>query len=108
MPLFYAACDLVIARAGGSVAEVTATATPAVLVPGGFGSGGHQQANAAALEAAGAAVAVRESRLGDLPQVVERLVADPTLRTGMAEAAQRIARPEAAAHIAATLRAHHG
>ncbi len=108
MPVFYAACDLVIARAGGSVAEVTATATPAVLVPGGFGSGGHQQANAAALERAGAAVSLPESRIADLAEVVERLVAEPALRTGMAAAARRIAKPQAAADIAAALLSHHG
>ena len=36
MELFYAASDLVVARAGGAVAELTATATPSVLVPGEF------------------------------------------------------------------------
>jgi UDP-N-acetylglucosamine--N-acetylmuramyl-(pentapeptide) pyrophosphoryl-undecaprenol N-acetylglucosamine transferase len=67
MELFYAACDLVIARAGGAVAELTATATPAILVPGGFGSGHHQAANAGALAGVGAAEVVAESEIGRLP-----------------------------------------
>ena len=47
MELFYAASDLVLARAGGGVAELTVTATPSILIPGVFGSSGHQAANAA-------------------------------------------------------------
>ena len=55
MELFYAASDLVLARAGGGVAELTVTATPSILIPGVFGSSGHQAANAAFLKEAGAA-----------------------------------------------------
>lgn len=100
MDSFYAACDLVIARAGGSVAELTATATPGVLVPGGFGSGGHQRANAAYLASAGAAEVVAEDQLDRLPAVVAALLADPERRAEMARAGRRIARPQAATAIA--------
>ncbi len=103
MDSFYAACDLVIARAGGSVAELTATATPAVLIPGGFGSGGHQAANAAALEAAGAAVVVAEDRLDSLRDVVVDLAGDADRRARMAAAARDLARPQAATDIARAL-----
>lgn len=100
MEAFFAACDLVVARAGGSVAELTATATPAVLVPGGFGSGRHQDLNAAALRDAGAAVVVAEDRIGELPAVVKSLIGDPQARRRMAEAATKIAKPDAAMVIA--------
>ena len=103
MESFYAACDLVIARAGGSVSELTATATPAVLVPGGFGSGGHQLANATVLERAGAAIVVSEGRLGQLRQIVGELAGDPARRRAMAEAASELARPDAATVIARSL-----
>jgi UDP-N-acetylglucosamine--N-acetylmuramyl-(pentapeptide) pyrophosphoryl-undecaprenol N-acetylglucosamine transferase len=103
MDEFYAACDLVVARAGGSVAELTATATPAVLVPGGFGSTGHQAANAAALARVGAAIVVAEDRLSSLGGVVAGLVADPGQRERMAEATTALARPQAARTIAAAL-----
>ncbi len=63
MDLFYAVADLVVARSGGAVAELTATATPSVLVPGKFGSGGHQMGNAMALSRAGAAVVLGEEEI---------------------------------------------
>lgn len=103
MDLFFAACDMVVARAGGSVAELTATATPAILVPGGFGSGGHQQANAATLEEAGCAVVVEESELARLREVVERLAGDEERRSEMSHAAAHLARPAAAQTIARSL-----
>ena len=76
MQYVLAASDLVVARAGGSVAELTATATPAVLVPGGFGSSGHQAANAAVLAGAGSARVVSEEQIGELAKVIEELILD--------------------------------
>ncbi|NIP94497.1 MAG: UDP-N-acetylglucosamine--N-acetylmuramyl-(pentapeptide) pyrophosphoryl-undecaprenol N-acetylglucosamine transferase, partial [Akkermansiaceae bacterium] len=100
MESFYAACDLVIARAGGAVAELTATGTPAILVPGSFGSGGHQEGNARFLAAAGAAEVIQEDRLAGLGGVVQRLVGAPELTTAMAEATRDISKPDAARTIA--------
>ncbi len=42
----YGAADVVLARAGGSVWELAAAALPAVLVPGEFATGQHQEKNA--------------------------------------------------------------
>lgn len=103
MELFFAAADLVVARAGGGVAEVTATGSPAILIPGGFGSGGHQEANAAAVAGAGAAVVLAQSELDRLPEVVAGLVADPERRKAMAAAARAYAHPDAARTIATRL-----
>lgn len=103
MDLFFGACDLVIARSGGAVAEITATATPSVLVPGRFGSGGHQEGNARALERAGAAMVVTEERLDRLPEVVDGLLSDEARRETMASSSREIAKPEAALTIAATM-----
>jgi UDP-N-acetylglucosamine--N-acetylmuramyl-(pentapeptide) pyrophosphoryl-undecaprenol N-acetylglucosamine transferase len=99
MEFFYAASHLVIARAGGAVAELTATATPAILVPGKFGSSGHQEGNARFLSLAGAAVRVDEDELDTLGRVVTDLLEEGRLQA-MAEAARRIARPGAAHDIA--------
>lgn len=107
MQYFYAACDIVISRSGGAVAELAATGTPAVLVPGGFG-GGHQDANARRFEEVGAAVRLPEDRLGDLAGTLEPLVVDTQLRHSMAVAARSLAHPEAAVHIAAALEKAHG
>jgi UDP-N-acetylglucosamine--N-acetylmuramyl-(pentapeptide) pyrophosphoryl-undecaprenol N-acetylglucosamine transferase len=107
MQIFYAACDLVIARAGGAVAEIAVTGTPAVLVPGSFG-GGHQIANAARFETAGAAVVIDEDRLPALDQVLLPLVGDPRLRLRMAENLKQLAHPDAAVALATELQQAHG
>ncbi len=108
MDLFFAACDLVVSRAGGAVAELTATGTPSILVPGGFGSAGHQAANAAALEEAGAAAVLAETDLGRLGEVVAGLLADPAAVSQMRVAAAGIARPDAATVVASAMIDAHG
>jgi UDP-N-acetylglucosamine--N-acetylmuramyl-(pentapeptide) pyrophosphoryl-undecaprenol N-acetylglucosamine transferase len=108
MKWFYAAADLVVSRAGGAVAELTATSTPSILVPGGFGSAGHQQANAVAMAASGSAVVLEEAELDGLPEMVSRLVGDRPALAAMATATRRLAKPEAAAEIAQRLVAAHG
>lgn len=108
MEFFYAVSDVVVARAGGAVAELLVTGTPALLVPGRFGSGRHQRANASFLEEAGAAVTVEEDRLDRLGGVLAELVFDEGRRTRMAAAARRLARPDAARSIAGVLEALHG
>jgi UDP-N-acetylglucosamine--N-acetylmuramyl-(pentapeptide) pyrophosphoryl-undecaprenol N-acetylglucosamine transferase len=100
MDLFFAASDLVIARASGSIAEMLATATPSILVPGGFGSSGHQAANAEFAARTGAARVLPEAQLGTLGAVVEALVGEPGRLAAMAAAARSHARPDAAETIA--------
>ena len=107
MQYFFAACDIVVARAGGAVAEIAVTGTPAVLVPGRFG-GGHQKANAARFENAGAAVVVAEDRLGELARILQPLVEDPQLRLRMAEGLKELAHPQAATGLARDLQHAHG
>jgi UDP-N-acetylglucosamine--N-acetylmuramyl-(pentapeptide) pyrophosphoryl-undecaprenol N-acetylglucosamine transferase len=107
MDHFYAACDIVVARAGGAVAELTATATPAILVPGGFGSGEHQTANADALVAAGAAVVVAEDDIARLPLVVTELLSQRDRLHDMAIASSKLARPDAADAVADAMRQAH-
>ena len=108
MEWFYAASDLVVARAGGAVAELTATATPSVLIPGGFGSGGHQAANARVLAAAGAALVIDERHMDALPGLVTDLLEDRPRLKQMADAARTLARPDAASEIARHLMSAHG
>ena len=52
--LALAACDVAVARAGGSVAELLARGVPSVLVPWPAAAGDHQTSNARAVAAAGA------------------------------------------------------
>ncbi|MDH3463775.1 MAG: UDP-N-acetylglucosamine--N-acetylmuramyl-(pentapeptide) pyrophosphoryl-undecaprenol N-acetylglucosamine transferase [Acidimicrobiia bacterium] len=100
MDLFFAAADLVLARAGGAVAEITATGTPSILVPGDFGSAGHQSANAAYLASSGAAVVLAQQALVDLPAVTAGLIGNQTQLSTMSEASAALARPDAAKTIA--------
>jgi UDP-N-acetylglucosamine--N-acetylmuramyl-(pentapeptide) pyrophosphoryl-undecaprenol N-acetylglucosamine transferase len=103
MDLFYAACDLVVARSGGGVAELTATGTPAILVPGEFGSSGHQHANARFVVDAGAARLVSQDQIGDLAAEVRETLLDPSALKAMRFAAKRIAKPGAATTIASAM-----
>jgi len=100
MEMFYAVSDLVVARAGGGVAELTVTETPSILIPGEFGSSGHQAANASFLEEAGAAVVLTEDRIGDLPRLVEEILFDGAKLETMRAGARKMAKPEAALTIA--------
>jgi UDP-N-acetylglucosamine--N-acetylmuramyl-(pentapeptide) pyrophosphoryl-undecaprenol N-acetylglucosamine transferase len=105
MDLFYSACDLVVARSGGGVAEFAAMGLPSVLIPGEFGSSNHQAANAAYLEDAGAAVTMAEADLDRLGPVVVELLSDASRRESMTKAAAALARPMAARRIAEEMRA---
>ena len=102
MDMFYAACDLVVARAGGGLMEAAATGTPSILVPGSFG-GRHQLGNAEAMVAAGAAVVLDEADLESLGEVLTDLLADVARRRRMGGAAAAAAKPDAAAKIASMM-----
>jgi UDP-N-acetylglucosamine--N-acetylmuramyl-(pentapeptide) pyrophosphoryl-undecaprenol N-acetylglucosamine transferase len=97
-----AACDLVLARAGGSVFELAAAGRPAILVPYPHGSARHQHANAAWLAGAGAAVVIEDSVLDPdrLARTVGELFAEPGRVERMSEAARWLARPDAAKRVA--------
>jgi UDP-N-acetylglucosamine--N-acetylmuramyl-(pentapeptide) pyrophosphoryl-undecaprenol N-acetylglucosamine transferase len=95
-----AAADLALARAGGSVFELAAAGTPAILVPYPQATADHQTKNARHFEAAGGAVCVPEDGLARVPELVRALLADPARLGAMAQAMRHVARPEAAAEIA--------
>ena len=97
-----AACDLCVARSGGSIFEIAAAGKPAVLVPYPHASADHQTANAAWMASAGAAVVVPDAELtpARLGQVVGSLLADPARLASMAAASASLARPGAAQAVA--------
>jgi UDP-N-acetylglucosamine--N-acetylmuramyl-(pentapeptide) pyrophosphoryl-undecaprenol N-acetylglucosamine transferase len=96
----YGAADVALARAGGSVWELAAAGLPAVLVPGAFATGQHQEKNARWFADAGGAVVVPEAEAGRAPQLVEELLDDPDRLAGMAAAMRAVAKPDAAEEIA--------
>ena len=95
-----AAADLALARAGGSVYELAAAGTPALLVPYPHATADHQTKNARHFEEAGAAMVVREADVATVPGLVGSLLSDPERLEGMAAAMRRLARPHAADEIA--------
>lgn len=98
--LAYGAADVVLARAGGSVWELAAAGLPAVLVPGAFATGAHQEKNARWFEQAGGALVVPEARVAEIPALVATLLANPARLAEMAGAMRAAAKPAAAETIA--------
>jgi UDP-N-acetylglucosamine--N-acetylmuramyl-(pentapeptide) pyrophosphoryl-undecaprenol N-acetylglucosamine transferase len=96
----YGAADIVLARAGGSVWELAAAGLPAVLVPGEFATGQHQEKNARWFADAGGAVVVPEGEAERAPRVVEELLNDADRLAAMAAAMRSVAKPNAAEEIA--------
>lgn len=97
-----AACDLVLARSGGSIFELAARGRPAILVPYPHAAAGHQADNAAWMERAGAAIVIRDQDLtaGRVADEVAGLLADGGRLKAMSEASAGLAKPDAARRIA--------
>lgn len=103
MQYFYAAADLVVARAGAlTVSELAATGTPSILVPY-PGAGNHQAANATYLSEVGGAIVLPQSQLARLPAEVDAAMEPAELKRRAAAALAR-GRPDAAGYVAAQLR----
>ena len=102
MPGEYAAADLVLARAGSTIAELCAAGKPSVLVPLPTAADDHQRKNAEVLAGAGAAMMLlqRDATPEALGQLLADLLLDGDRRRRMAEAAKRLARPGALERIA--------
>ena len=98
-----AACDLGLARAGGSVWELAAAGKPAVLVPYPYATSDHQAKNARYFVEGGGALAVPESELERVPALIEDLLGDRERLQAMGEAMLRLSRPNAAEEIAEEL-----
>jgi UDP-N-acetylglucosamine--N-acetylmuramyl-(pentapeptide) pyrophosphoryl-undecaprenol N-acetylglucosamine transferase len=98
-----AAPDLAISRAGGTVWELAAAGTPAILVPYPYATADHQTLNARHFERGGGAVLVPEPELDRVPALVEELLADRPRLDAMRAAMLSMARPEAADEVAEEL-----
>ncbi len=101
----YAWADLVVCRAGAlTVSELAAAGVASVLVPYPFAVDDHQTGNARYLADAGAARLVIQHDLtaAGLTALLTELLGDHVMLLAMAERARALAKPDAAARIAAT------
>ena len=98
-----AACDLVVARAGGSVMEIAAAGRPAILVPFPHATADHQTTNARWMTSAGAAVTIPDDELDPerLRAEADEILGDDSRLGDMTSNSKRLAVPDAAERIAA-------
>jgi UDP-N-acetylglucosamine--N-acetylmuramyl-(pentapeptide) pyrophosphoryl-undecaprenol N-acetylglucosamine transferase len=97
-----AAADLVVARSGGSVAELAALGKPAILVPYPYATADHQRKNAQEMVSGGAALLVDDAELDGevLARMVAELLGDRSRLAAMATASAALGRPDAAQRVA--------
>jgi UDP-N-acetylglucosamine--N-acetylmuramyl-(pentapeptide) pyrophosphoryl-undecaprenol N-acetylglucosamine transferase len=103
MELAYALADLAVCRAGAStIAELSVSGVPAIMVPYPFATGRHQELNASALARAGGAVVVPDGDLTPerLASEIMDLGDDPQLLDEMRRRSLTYGRPDAADALA--------
>ena len=103
MPGAFARADLLVCRSGAStVAEVTAAGQPAIFIPLPTAADDHQRHNAAALAEVSAARLLPQSELTSerLAQEIAALLSNRAGLAEMAQAARKLAHPDAAGEIA--------
>ena len=102
----YAAADLVLCRSGAStLAELSIAHKPSVQVPYPHATGDHQRANAHAFAANGAAEIIEDAQMNGLvlEASLRKMLGSARKLNTMAEAAKRLAKPQAAQAVADVL-----
>ncbi len=106
MPTVMAAADVIISRAGASTCnEICASGTPCILIPSPNVTDNHQEKNARALEAQGAAVVVLEKECTPqrLMQEITALLEDKVRYSAMSKALYAMAVPDSAERLCAVM-----
>jgi UDP-N-acetylglucosamine--N-acetylmuramyl-(pentapeptide) pyrophosphoryl-undecaprenol N-acetylglucosamine transferase len=104
LPLVLRTSHLAVSRSGGTtLAELAASALPAILLPYPHAAANHQRKNADVFTSAGAAYTLDEREVSArldhrLASLVTELASVDRLRVRMADSMTRLARPEAALH----------
>ncbi len=106
MPTVMAAADVIISRAGASTCnEICASGTPCILIPSPNVTDNHQEKNARALEAQGAAVVILEKECTPqrLMQEITALLEDKVRYSAMSKALYAMAVPDSAERLCAVM-----
>ncbi len=106
MPGAMAAADLIVSRSGAlTCSELAAVGRPALLVPYPYAAGDHQTQNAQVLVQAGAARMAADAAFNAdwLSRQLTDLLDQPARLRQMGQAAQALARPDAASAVVACL-----
>lgn len=104
MPLWIAAADTVICRAGAStVSELATVGRASILIPSPNVTGDHQYKNARAMGESGGAFVLCETpeELAKIPELLDTVLSDRRLRENMEISAKRLAPRENAADVIA-------
>lgn len=102
MPKLYKRAHLVIGRAGGSVAEITATGRPSILIPLAASLDGDQAQNAQRIVAnkAGWLIEEKDFTPENLAAKLTELITQPDLLVQAAERSKQLGKPDAAEKLA--------
>lgn len=102
IPLAMAACDLIVARSGGMVHEMTVAGCPALLIPSPNVTDDHQLHNALAMAENGAALVIEEKDLTaeKFSKTITDLVSDSKRLEKMQELTKAIGKPQAGSNLA--------
>ena len=106
MPTVMAAADVIISRAGASTCnEICASGIPCILIPSPNVTDNHQEKNARALEAKGAAVVLLEKdcTAQRLMEEITSLLQDDARRSAMRKALFSMAVPDSAERLCAVM-----
>jgi UDP-N-acetylglucosamine--N-acetylmuramyl-(pentapeptide) pyrophosphoryl-undecaprenol N-acetylglucosamine transferase len=102
MPEVLAGMDLIVARAGATtLAEITALGIPSILIPSPYVTNNHQEKNARALSAKGAALVRLESELSgeQLLHDIDEILLNEQKLAKMKEASLKLGIPDAAERL---------
>jgi len=101
MDCAYALADVIVSRAGGTIAELAIIGKPAILLPSTNVAEDHQTKNVEALVAKNAALLVKDSEAEEklVPTIID-LLNNQELQNTLSENFKHFAKPNAANHIA--------
>ncbi len=98
----YSAADVVLSRAGATtLAEITASGLPSILIPYPYAAVSHQEVNASKLSDNGAALMIKESELSGrvLAERIRDIYLNTELREKLAREALSLGKPRAAEKV---------